>query len=259
MQATTGPDPLPSDPGGLFASKWMNAKVNFLHTQIVTVSNDYPMHILHDWTISCSAVCLLSVVAQSPSIHHLSMWWLVSKSTSGLGLARYARMLFVYSAACFADVRWEVAQRNAVARSIVLSSNLCRLSSDGICDQSFTGDTGMSNSMHERHWSALSLPAPALSSSGGGPLCHQGRVVAARPSTAEGCRFWDHDYVDVCKYYSINPQSRLTINASTIVALVIWPVVSPLNVVSWTSAGTKVGYFLLRPSCSSYLLFFLHP
>jgi hypothetical protein len=48
MQATTGPDPLPSDPGGLFASKWMNAKVNFLHTQIVTVSNDYPMHILHD-------------------------------------------------------------------------------------------------------------------------------------------------------------------------------------------------------------------
>jgi len=56
-----------------------------------------------------------------------ALWWEVRRSVSGnrsLRLAKYARMCFIYWAACFVDVRCEVPQRSAIARSMVLRSTL---------------------------------------------------------------------------------------------------------------------------------------
>ena len=104
-------------------------------------------------------------------------------------------MASVYLSMCFVDVLWEVAQRIAVASRRVLCTNFALCSSVRFpdvfrLDSMRSSDTGISNSKHDLHSSAFSLPCVTSPMLAGGGRCHRGRVVAVMSSriTFKSCR-----------------------------------------------------------------------
>lgn len=105
-------------------------------------------------------------------------------------------MVSVYFSTCIVDVRWEVAQRIAVASRKVLCTSFSLYSSACLPDSTRcvsirSRDTGMSNSKHDLHSSAFSLPWETWPKLVGGAACHRGRTVAAMPSRIAFKSSWE--------------------------------------------------------------------
>ena len=115
-------------------------------------------------------------------------WWFGRNWMLGYNSSRSRRYATMFSSNNFewcSDVRYDVPQRTATARCIILWKNWSRravtlLSWPGgevSLDQSCATETGMSNSIHVFHWSAFSFPCPGFPKSQGGPWRYSGQLM----------------------------------------------------------------------------------
>ena len=115
-----------------------------------------------------------------------ALWWFGCKLRSGRSVrtvCKYRVILCRYFSTWTGEVLWDVAHWIAVAKNMVLSSTCSKRAtslswwSSRACCSKEAKETGKSNSIQERHWSAFSFPclfSPRLT---GGPSCQVGRIV----------------------------------------------------------------------------------